>query len=60
MKSGDYNASGKRGLFDEQFSIERLSATGNPLKKISKVVDFVIFRRILETKILNTEKKNNA
>lgn len=60
MKSRDYKTNGKMGLFDEPFTIERLSAIGNPLEKISNVVDFEIFRSTLEAKILNTEMKNNA
>lgn len=47
-------------MFDEQFNIERLSAIGNPLEKISNVIDFELFRSTLETKLLNAEKKNNA
>lgn len=60
MISQDYKATGKKGLFDEQFTIERLSAIGNPLENISNVVDFEEFRNTLESKLLNTEKKNNA
>ncbi len=55
-----YKAKGEKGLFDEQFTIERLSEIGNPLEKISNVVDFESFRSTLESKLLNTEKKNNA
>ena len=32
----------------------------NPLEAISKVVDFEYFRSLLEAKMLNTNKKNNA
>ncbi len=60
MTSQDYKATGKKRLFDEQFTIERLSAIGNPLEKISNVIDFEIFRNTLESKLLNTDKKNNA
>lgn len=60
MTSQDYKATGKKRLFDEQFTIERLSAIGNPLENISNVVDFEEFRNTLESKLLNTEKKNNA
>lgn len=56
----EYKASGKKGLFDEQFNTERLSAIGNPLEKIDNVIDFEAFRVTLESKLLNTEKKNNA
>lgn len=55
-----YKSKGNKGLFDEQFTIARLSEIGNPLEKISKVIDFERFRATLESKLLNTEKKNNA
>ena len=55
-----YKSQGKKGLFDEQFSIERLSQIGNPLEAISKVIDFEMFRTTLEKKLLNTNKKSNA
>jgi len=56
----EYKATGKKGLFDDQFNTERLSAIGNPLEKIYNVIDFEAFRATLESKLLNTEKKNNA
>ncbi len=55
-----YKMQGKKGLYDEQFAIERLSDIGNPLEKISNVIDFEVFRDTLEAKLLNTNKKNNA
>ncbi|MDA3942502.1 MAG: IS5 family transposase [Bacteroidetes bacterium] len=55
-----YKSKGEKGLFDEQLTFERLSAIGNPLEKISAVIDFEAFRNTLEAKLLNTEKKNNA
>jgi IS5 family transposase len=55
-----YKAQGKRSLFDEEFITEQLSAIGNPLEIISKVIDFEMFRPTLESKLLNTEKINNA
>jgi len=55
-----YKTQGKKGLFDEEFSKERLSLMGNPLEAISKVIDFELFRETLENKLLNTNKKNNA
>ena len=33
---------------------------GNPIESISKVVNFELFRAILESRLLNTTKKNNA
>lgn len=55
-----YKTQGKKGLFDEEFTKERLSLIGNPLESVSKVMDFELFRESLETKLLNTNKKNNA
>lgn len=60
MSTLPYKSQGKRSLFDEQFSVERLSAIGNPLETISKVIDFEMFRPTLDSKLLNTNKKNNA
>ncbi len=49
-----YKSQGKLSLFDEEFSIEKLSAIGNPLETISLVIDFKMFRSTLEGKLLNT------
>lgn len=55
-----YKKTGNIGLFDIQFTQEKLSAIGNPLEMISKVIDFEVFREKLESKLLNNKKKNNA
>ena len=55
-----YKSQGKRSLFDEEFSIEKLSSIGNPLETISQVIDFEMFRPTLESKLLNLNKKSNA
>ena len=55
-----YKSQGKRSLFDEEFIVEKLSAIGNPLETISKVIDFEMFRSTLEINLLNLDKKNNA
>ena len=55
-----YKLQGKKGLFDQEFTKERLSAIGNPLEAISKALNFEMFRESLENKLLNTNKKNNA
>ncbi len=60
MKKQKYKAQGKKGLFDEQFSLEHLSKMGNPLEAINKAIDFEMFRPVLESKLLNTKKKTNA
>jgi IS5 family transposase len=60
MQKQMYKTRGNKGLFDEQFNNEQLSSMGNPLEAISKVLDFEMFRPLLETKLLNKDKKNNA
>jgi len=60
MTAQNYKIQGEKGLFDEQFTIERLSEIGNPLEKISKVIDFELFRDLIEEKLLNKDKKSNA
>ncbi len=48
MISYKYKTRGNRGLFDEQETYQKLSDIGNPLDKISKVIDFEMFREFLE------------
>ena len=60
MQKQMYKTRGNKGLFDEQFNNEQLSSMGNPLEAISKVIDFEMFRTLLEAKLLNKDKKNNA
>ncbi len=60
MMSQENKTNGKKGLFDEQYTIERLSAIGNPLERISNAIDIEMFRNTLESKLLNTEKKNKV
>ena len=60
MKKRTYKGKGTKGLFDGQFRKERLSEIGNPLESISKVIDFEMFRPLLEENLHNKERKNNA
>ncbi len=60
MTTQKYKTTGNKGLFDEQETYEKLTDIGNPLEKISKVIDFEMFREVLEAKLLNQNKKNNA
>lgn len=55
-----YKTTGNKGLFDEQEQLVKLSEIGNPLEMISKVVDFEMFRAVLEDSLLNKDKKSNA
>jgi transposase, IS5 family len=60
MIAQTYKKTGNRGLFDEQNNYQKLSAIGNPLEKISLVIDFESFRSTLEKGVLNKDKRNNA
>ena len=60
MRDLMYKKQGNKGLFDEEFTIQKLSKIGNPLEKINEVIDFEMFRSLLETELLNTSKKSNA
>jgi transposase, IS5 family len=60
MRLQKYKITGKKGIFDKQNHIKHLSAMGNPLEALISVVDFEMFRKILEVKLLNQNKKNNA
>ncbi len=55
-----YKPQGKKGLFDKDLAKEKLSEMGNPLEKLLKVIDFEMFRSLLESKLLNTDKKSSA
>ncbi len=55
-----YKATGHLTLFDEEERQQRLSKIGNPLDKLSKVIDFEMFRNELEDAVLNKEKKSRA
>jgi IS5 family transposase len=60
MISTTYRKQGTTSLFDTEFNREKLSMLGNPLEKLSKVIDFEMFREELESSMLNNEKKSNA
>jgi IS5 family transposase len=47
------------GFFDEDFRLEKLTNLGDPLERLSKGVDFELFRALLEDK-LHIEPKNDG
>ncbi|GHU61020.1 hypothetical protein FACS1894121_1880 [Bacteroidia bacterium] len=55
-----YKSIGNVGLFDAWNTKEKLSKIGNPLERLSNVMDFEMFRPELEDNLLNHDKKNNA
>ena len=60
MKKVSYKQRGQIGLFDKEETSSKLSKLGNPLEKIHKVIEFEMFRSILESNMLNQSKKTNA
>ncbi|HRP91188.1 MAG TPA: transposase [Edaphocola sp.] len=56
----NYKTTGKKELFDEHETIEKLSSIGNPLERLSLVIDFEMFRTTLDNGMLNADKKSNA
>lgn len=41
-------------------TVEKLSLIGNPLKLLSKYIDFDIFREKFEVELLEKDRNNNA
>ena len=55
-----YKKLGSVTLFDAQTTKENLSELGNPLERLSQVIDFEMFRGALEDVFENRSKKSNA
>jgi len=55
-----YKPAGITGWFDTDLTLAKLSGLGNPLEQLGRVVDFEMFRPLLEEKLLNRDKKSNA
>ena len=55
-----YRKSMGESLFEEEFTVEALSQMGNPLERLSSLVDFEMFRQILEDVLLTKECKSPA
>ena len=55
-----FKSTGKRGLFDEQNAIDMMSEMGNSLDRLNKVIDFELFRPLLEERLQAVNRKNNA
>lgn len=44
------------GFFDQDLRLSKLTQLGDPLEKLSKIVDFEVFRDILETNLSKSAK----
>ena len=60
MQKISYKQRGHQGLFDKEETSTKLSKLGNPLEKLHNVIDFEMFRSLLESHMFNREKKTNA
>lgn len=47
-------------LFEEEFTKEALSNMGNPLERLASLVDFEMFRPLLEDALVNKDCKSQA
>jgi len=60
MKQVRYKQTGMMGFFDKEETSTKLSKLGNPLEKLHKVIDFEMFRSLLENHLLNQSKTGKA
>lgn len=59
-KYSKYKEQGEVGFFDKHFDLAKLSDMGDLLDRINSVIDFELFRDILEDAILPKERITNA
>lgn len=55
-----YKTTGNTTLFDKEDMERKLTEMGDPLERLSKTVDFEMFRADLEDALLPKERKSNA
>ena len=60
QKTTIYRKPMKENLFEEEFTVNALSAMGNPLEQLSSFVDFEMFRPTLEELLVKSECKTAA
>lgn len=58
MNKKAYKQQGNIGLFDNEETLDKLNAMGNPLDRLSKVIDFEMFRETLETGLQKVKISN--
>jgi peptide subunit release factor 1 (eRF1) len=57
LKKGKYMRNTTRGLFDEQFRLEKISKQNDPLEKLLAHIDFEFFRKPLEDILERIKRK---
>lgn len=48
------------GFFEQEYTLDKLKALGNPLETLSLVIDFEMFRDLLETNLYNIGRHSQA
>jgi len=51
-----YKSTRSKGLFDEEFRLQKLSLQSDPLEELSNHIDFELFRSLLEEALFHEEK----
>ena len=59
-KKNIYRQPKAESLFEEDFTVTALSEMGNPLEQLKSLIDFEMFRPILEEVLVNEESKTGA
>jgi hypothetical protein len=50
----------QQNLFAEQVTLDKIREIGHPLEINTHIVQFEMFRKLLEAKLLNNNKEKNA
>ena len=48
------------GFFEQEYTLDKLKALGNPLETLSLLIDFEMFRDLLETNLYNVGRDSQA
>jgi len=48
------------GLFDYEFQLEKIKKHQPPLQRLNNIIDWEMFREIIETALVKTDRKSNA
>ena len=52
QRKQEYKTQGNMGLFDDEETLKKLNNMGNPLDRLSGMIDFEMFREIFEDALL--------
>ena len=55
-----YRKPKNKNMFEEEFTVSALSSMGNPLELLSSLIDFEMFRPVLEEGLVKSDCKTVA